>query len=211
MAGPDLLEVEASPTDPYVQQQVIYTVRLYRRVQISNAALSEPGSDADAIIKQLEKDKSYAGRHDGKRYEVFERRYAFYPQTSGRVTLEPMTLTAQIVAGRRSFFDPFGQSLNTKWVASEAITLEGKPIPATFTGKTWLPARRLTLDEEWNPLEPTVTAGEPLTRTLFLWADGLSGGQLPDLELSLPMLVKFQHYLCFLQSYPLLLVSGFSF
>ena len=44
------LEVEISPESPYVQSQVLYTLRLFRRVQIAQASLNEPVL-ADAIIE----------------------------------------------------------------------------------------------------------------------------------------------------------------
>ncbi len=184
-AGDDglFLEVEASPTNPYVQQQVIYRLRLWRRYEISNATLSEPSLSGDAIVKALEQDARYEAERDGKRYEVIERRFAVFPQASGTLTIAPAVVTAQVVTRARSLFDTFSQPVTTKRVVSAPVALEVRPVPAAFPGGTWLPARRLSLHEEWQPDAKTTRVGEPLTRTVNLWADGLTAGQLPPIEL----------------------------
>ena len=178
------LEVDASPLSPYVQQEVIYRLRLWRRYEISNASLSEPALSADAIVKALDEDRRYEAERDGKRYEVIERRFAVFPQASGKVTIKPAVVTAQVVKRGFSLFDSFSQPVATKRVVSAAVELDVKPIPADFPGDTWLPARQLTLHEEWLPAPPAAKVGEPLTRTLNLWADGLTAGQLPPLEMA---------------------------
>lgn len=184
-AGDDglFLEVEASPTNPYVQQQVIYRLRLWRRYEISNATLSEPSLSGDAIVKALDQDARYEAERDGKRYEVIERRFAVFPQASGTLTIAPAVVTAQVVTRTRSLFDSFSQPVTTKRVVSAPVALEVRPVPAAFPGGTWLPARRLSLHEEWQPDAKTTRVGEPLTRTVNLWADGLTAGQLPPIEL----------------------------
>lgn len=177
------LEVDAEPLNPYVQQQVIYRLRLWKRYEISNASLSEPEVSADAIVKPLDADTRFEATRDGKRYEVIERRFAVFPQASGKVTIKPAVVTAQIVKRGFSLFDSFSQPVATKRIVSAPVDLDVRPIPASFPrGATWLPARQLNLNEEWQPATGEATVGEPVTRTLNLWADGLTAGQLPPLD-----------------------------
>jgi len=178
------LEVEATPATPYVQQQVIYSLRLWRRFEISNASLSEPELSADAIVKPIDEDRRFEATRNGKRYDVIERRFALFPQTSGKVTIKPAVVTAQVVTRGFSLFDSFSQPVATRRVVSTAIDLAVKPIPPTFPAGTWLPARQLSLNEDWLPAGKSARVGEPLTRTLNLWADGLTAGQLPPLEMA---------------------------
>ncbi len=185
-----ILEIEIDNKTPYVQEQILLTARLLRRVELNEANLTEPSTDADAIIKRLGKDATYQTRRNGKRYEVFERRYSIFPQASGTVTIHPLTLTTQIVRPPLSLFDPFRHAAKTRRIESEAIVMEVKRIPPSYTGDTWLPAKRLRLGDDWNPDVGTVKSGEPLTRTVFLWADGLNAGQLPELPIALPDGVK---------------------
>jgi len=181
-----LLEIEVDNETPYVQEQIILTARLLRRVELNDAKLTDPSTDQDAIIKRLGKDSTHAATRNGKRYEAFERRFSIFPQTSGRVLIDPLVLTTQLVQHSRSLFDPFRQSVKTRRIESNPIVLNVKPIPPSYTGATWLPARRLQLRDDWLPDDAIVQAGEPLTRTVFLWADGLNAGQLPELPVVLP-------------------------
>ena len=176
------LEVDAEPANPYVQQQVIYRLRLWRRFEISNASLSEPTVTADAIIKPIDADRRYEDTRDGKRYEVIERRFAIFPQASGKVTIKPAVVTAQVVKRGVPLFESFSAPVTTKRVVSKAVELNVRPIPSSFPGQTWLPARQLSLNEQWQPAGGHATVGEPVTRTLNLWADGLTAGQLPLLD-----------------------------
>ena len=175
-----LLEISIDDDRPYVQQQTILTVRLLRRISLADAKLTEPATSGDVIIKPLSKDRTYQDERNGKRYEVFERRFALYPQASGRLAIEPFTVTTQVTRGSRSLFDPFRSSTTTRRVRSNALTLEVEAIPRNFSGDNWLPARKLDLREEWEPENNIITNGEPITRTLYLWSDGLTAGQLPD-------------------------------
>lgn len=172
------LEVDAQPRHAFVQAQILYTARLYRAVDIENATLSEPTlNDADAVIKKLGEDRTFQTQRDARRYHVVERRYVLFPQRSGTLTINPVVFQGQIVPQRRSFFSP--RSSQTKRVRSDAITLNIDPIPASFQGTTWLPARNLQLAEAWPQNPPQFMVGEPVTRTLSVVAEGLTSAQLP--------------------------------
>ncbi len=185
-AGPQdnaeiFLEVSATPEKPYVQSQVIYTVRLYRRVQITQARLEEPQLK-DAVIEKLGDDSHYSTQIQGLDYGVTERKYAIFPQQSGDMTITPLSLTAEILSQRHSRFGGFfnQQLTETRRLSSKAITLHVQPVPAAFKG-TWLAAEELELSQEWSAPELEATVGEPLTRTLRLTAKGATVGQLPEL------------------------------
>ncbi len=177
------LEVEATPQSPYVQSQVLYTVRLYRRVEIAQAGLSEPEL-GDAVIEKLGDDSNYNTQINGVNYLVTERKYAIFPQKSGSVTIKPLVLTAEVVANSRPNFNGFfnSQTTRTKKISSKSVTLDVKPAPAAFTGQHWLSAEQLVLKEEWSGDNQQMKVGEPLTRTLTLLAKGTTVGQLPELN-----------------------------
>ncbi len=179
------LEVEVEPKNPYVQSEVIYTVRLLFAINIKNASLTEPKfKDGEGIVEKLGEDVQYKTQRDGKHFMVLERKYAIFPQESGDLILEPVMLEAQISKGRRShslFDDFFDTQAYIKRSRSKSITLKVKPIPDSFKGRVWLPAKHLKLQENWS--ETRFKAGEPATRTLTLLAEGLTAGQLPELSL----------------------------
>ena len=132
------LEVEATPETVFVQSQVLYTLRVYSRVRISQASLNEP-KVADALIEKLEEDKNYNTQLNGVDYVVIERKYAIFPQKSGVITIAPLVLTANVASNTRQRFNSFfsQQVTQTKRVMSKAVTRNVKAAPAEFTGKRW--------------------------------------------------------------------------
>jgi hypothetical protein len=176
------LEVTASPEKLYVQSQLIYTVRLYRRLQITQARLDEPQLK-EAVIEKLGEDTTYNTQVRGVDYVVTERKYAIFPQQSGSVTIAPLNLTAEVLSARRPHFNGFfnQQSTETRRVASKAITLNVQAMPASFHFP-WLSAESVQLSENWSAKELQTKVGEPLTRTIKLEVKGSTVGQLPELS-----------------------------
>ncbi len=177
------LEVEATSKNIYIQSQVLYTLRLYTRVDLSQARLDEPEL-ADAVIERLGDDSRFNTQVNGLDYSVTERKYAIFPQKSGKLTIKPLTLTAEIISNNRPNFNGFfnSQATKTKRIESKAISLDVKPAPASFTGKHWLSAQQLVFKQEWSGDIKHLKIGEPLTRTLTLLAKGATVSQLPELN-----------------------------
>ncbi len=176
------LEVEVSPQTVYVQSQLIYTVKLYRRVQMSDGRLSEPELDG-AVIQKLGETKNYHTTLQGVDYAVSEIRYAIFPQHSGVVTIPPVALVAEVVQNSQPRFNGFFNRAFTKTrrLVSEAVTLEVKPATADFPGRYWIPSEQLYLQETWPESADELKVGEPVTRTLSLLAKGTTVAQLPQL------------------------------
>lgn len=202
-APPVALEVEASPENPYVQGEVVYRVRLLSRVPLQQASLGEPDAD-NAVVQRLGEDRQYDTQRDGRRYRVVERRYAIFPQHSGKLTVQAPLLSAQVPEqanrgrrfnGRDAFSDfdrlfgnspfandPFFARTRPLHLRGREITLEVQPQPAG-TAQPWLPARSLDLSETWAPDPPVFRVGEPVTRIVAITAQGLTSAQLPDLAI----------------------------
>ena len=177
------LDVKATPENPLVQSQVIYTIRLYRRVDLAQAELSEPEL-ADAVVEKLGEDSNFNTVENGVSYLVTERKYAIFPQKSGTTTIKPLALTAAIILDRQpDFRDFFGSRMTkTKRVLSKEVTLNVKPAPSSFTGEDWLAAEKIELSQEWSGDIQQMKVGEPLTRTLTVKGIGTTVGQLPELN-----------------------------
>ena len=198
---PMLLEVDTNIDKPYVQAQVIYTVRILSKVNIRQAELTEPKAD-NAIIERLGTDTNYQTERDGYTYQVTERRYAIFPQRSGKLTIDAPVLTATIPDSNRQrlllkdpffsipFGDPFAD-LNSRQIQTRGqdVTLDVQPQPING-GTPWLPATNIQLTETWSQDPPQFKVGEPITRTLIITAQGLSVAQIPDFTPSLPPGIK---------------------
>lgn len=177
------LEVEATPESPYVQSQVLYTLKLFSRVQLSQARLSEL-EIPDALVEKLGEAKKYNTSRNGIEYTVNELNYAIFPQKSGNITINPLVLTADVVTSSRPRFNGFfnRQISKTKRVSSNAITLNVRAVPETFMGNRWVPASQLVIEEKWSGETDQMKVGEPLTRTLTLLAVGNTVAQLPEIH-----------------------------
>ena len=177
------LESSVDTKTAWVQSQLIYTIRLLRTVSIANASLSEPvTSDPDAIIEKISED-NYQTTRNGIQYEVFERRYAIFPQKSGALKIDPLTFEGRVNATQpRTIFDQFRMSGQLKRLRSKAVAVQVKANPASINLQDWLPASNFQLIEEWSEDIQNLKAGEPVTRTITIAAEGLTGVQLPDLK-----------------------------
>lgn len=202
---PAFMQVEVSPNDgsTYVQQQILYTARLFYRISILGGDFIPPSS-ADAIIEKLGSKRQYRATLGGQKYQVVEQRYAIFPERSGTLSLSPVQFTgvtaltgqarlhsrekaairqmlkrsgtnSQIVA--RDISTPVDMTSDTVWLSI-------KPRPEHYSGVDWLPGQTLELQDSWSGSAPTLQAGEPLVRTLTLEAQGLEASQLPEIHLS---------------------------
>ena len=182
-AGGDLfLEATAQPLDPYVQQQVRYTVKLYYAFDLTDGNLGEPKADG-LVAQRIGQDKQYIATVGARRYHVLERHYALTPERSGAIEIPALAFRGTVLdAGDPAAFFGRGRSVSAR---SDALHLEVRPKPAAWTQATWLPAASLTLQDQGD-LPTEVHVGEPVTRTIRLQAQGLGYEQLPELQLSAP-------------------------
>ena len=176
------LEVAAAPLDPYVQQQVRYTVKLYYAFDLTNGNLAEPSADGLAV-QRLGQDKTYFATLGGRRYHVVERHYALTPERSGEITVSALAFRGSALDAS----DPTGFFSRGRSVAarSQDIRLDVRAQPSAWTGDAWLPAASLLLKDE-GELPAQLHVGDPVTRTIRMQAQGLAFEQLPELELQAP-------------------------
>ncbi len=74
----------------YVQEQLLYTVKIYFSMPFDQGAqLGAPLVD-NAVIQQLGNDISTQEVIDGLRYNVIERRFVLFPQSSGSLEIAPL-------------------------------------------------------------------------------------------------------------------------
>jgi hypothetical protein len=154
-------------------------------VRISGASIADPETDdPDTIIQALGED-NYQTTRNGIRYEVIERRYAIFPQKSGKLRIKPAIFQGRIQATQpRSIFDQFRMSGQMKRLRSKAIDLDVKPAPADINLQDWLPASDIKLHEEWSADLQMLKVGEPVTRTITIAAEGLAAVQLPEIDIA---------------------------
>ena len=173
------LEASVDNAKPLVQSQVIYTLKIYQRVQFSGDSLGYPNVEG-MTVQQLGSDKQYTEEVDGQSYAVFERQFVLFPQSSGLVEIPPVLLKGS-TPGQRSANTGLFTPRKRFTRQSQSIALDVQPRPDEFTGQWWLPASSLELSAEWAT-QADYVVGQPLTRVIRLVANGVSETQLPEIE-----------------------------
>jgi hypothetical protein len=187
------LRTSISKTESFVQEQLLFTIKIYYSIGFDQGAQLTPPQIENAVVQQLGSDNSFQEVVNGISYNVTERRYVIFPQQSGELNIPPIYFNATV--GRRGGINRF---FNTRTVvrdislATEALKINVKAYPEEFDGKTWLPASNLQLTETWNGNFENLNVGEAITRNVTIEATGLSSSLLPAVEF--PALAGLRFY-----------------
>lgn len=192
---PDIiLEIETDPKEPYVQQQVLVTQRILyadANLDLSQASLSAPEiTKGQGSLIPLGDAKRSTVTRNGKTYQMVERPLVLSARKSGELTLSRTTFEGLVVKQQSQGFYAFDMGGKRIRRYSRPLTLNIKPQPADYQGKTWLPAKNVTLNAYWDKPTDQLKAGEPATLTIAIMAEGLLAEQLPSLALKAPAGMK---------------------
>jgi hypothetical protein len=166
--------------NPYVHEQIIYSFKFYRRVQVGKANLTVVPDFEGFVSERLDKELEYRRVINGQTYSVTELRWALFPVDSGVLTIGPTALDCELIVrdrGRRRrgmFDDPFfGFSTRTerKSLRTDSLTVMVHPLPAA--GKPGGFGQLVGEFELQGTLsEGPLHAGESATLTLRLSGNG---------------------------------------
>ncbi|WP_202845302.1 BatD family protein [Luteimonas saliphila] len=174
---PVFIESEADSQDPYVQQTIGYTLRLYYATPLVSGQLDQPAPDG-AALQRVGSDLQYSRELGGRRYTVVERRFAIVPERSGTLTIPGARFEGTGVGG--FFDDMFGDGRRALRANGAPRILQVRPVPDAAP-QPWLPLHGLELRYLATP--QSLRAGEAATIDVELIADGAAATQLPDLQL----------------------------
>lgn len=190
--GPLFLAASLSSKEVYLEQQLVYTLKLYRQAKVGDVSADLPQVEG-LSFHQLDDPKQYVSTMNGQNYQVVEVSYLVTPEHAGAFTLQParmrMTVFEPSRRQRRSFFDdpffdnPFlGASQGRPaTVSSESLTLNVKALPAAgrpagFSGLVGVFRMKANCD----PL--TLKAGDSASFTVQASGRG-NVNRIPDLSL----------------------------
>lgn len=182
------VQTSLSTERAYVQQQLVYSVKLYMADNIERGSIQAPVLE-NADIQPIGEDRQYSEIVDGRRYQVVERNFSLIPQQSGEVNIRGAVFTGEVLAPNTNL--RFGLFNRTKQItrAGQDLTLKVLPIPSGID-YDWLPSEQVMIHEEWSSDEFVV--GEPVTRTITLTALSVREEQLPDIAPMYPP--QFKQY-----------------
>lgn len=151
------IKVITDKKNPYLGQQLLVTFKLYYRINLSNPDFTkEPsfgGFWVHDFLKEQKTYNQYTEVYKGQQYHVAEiRKYALFPQKSGKLTIEPALAVVQAQIKNQSnqrsrdpfesfFNDPFSNryknielNLKTQPITINVKALPSKNKPADFMG-----------------------------------------------------------------------------
>jgi hypothetical protein len=166
-----MIKAAVSTQSPFISQQVIYTVKLYNSLRLMDGEYVPPRAE-NALLVPLGDGHRYEEVLDGRHFIVEEQQYVVFPQKSGELNILSPAFNALV-------FDTVPRRIN---VQDKPIKLSVKPMPATYSGKDWLPAKQVALTEVYDQNVTQVKEGSTLVRTVTLQAAGVPGQLLPHLN-----------------------------
>jgi len=175
--SPAFIEADVDDRNPYVQQAVGYTLRLYYARPLVSGHLAQDAPDG-ASLHRIGSELQYPREVGGRRYTVVERRFLMIPERSG-----PLTIPGARFAGRSTggFFDEmFGDGSRELSANGAPRFITVRPVPAK-AAQPWLPLHGLGLRYLATPQQ--ARAGEAATVTIEASADGATAAQMPELQL----------------------------
>jgi|GEM_PF-2480200 len=210
------MEVLGGDLEPYVQQQLILSLRLFYDDTVTSGESTDPVVE-DAVIEAFRGEQTYTIERDGRQFHVYEQRFVISAEASGELTIPPVTFSGTRASGQKdrreieSSFeervrrmlrgtplenDPFFIEENYSIdrsssgipfaIPSNELRLNIRPRPEQFKSANWLPAQNLIIEDSWAANPPSAQVGQPIKRTLLVRAKGLMASQIPELDIQKP-------------------------
>jgi len=186
--GPVFIEASIGSPDVYVEEQVLYILKLYRRVNVDNLTLSLPQVEHIAF-KQLGKPREYQATVGGATYQVLEVRYSLSAAKDGEYVIGPSKMNMRVRGrGSQSLFDDFFQSPFSSFSSGRPLTVAADPVelnvlalpekerPADFSGLVG----NFRMESRLQP--KSLKAGESATLTVQINGKGHIN-RIPDIDL----------------------------
>ena len=177
------VEIDVQPRQAYVQSQILYTVRMYYSDQLASGTLSEPEFPS-AFSQQLGNLRTGEEQRDGIKYRLTERRFAVFPEHSGKVTLPALQFQGEVSYQGVHTAAQSGRGMRCRTpliFETESVELDILPRPPQFQAPYWLPATNVTVASEWVSRPATLRVGTPLVRNITITAMSLDPAKLPEL------------------------------
>jgi hypothetical protein len=187
-AAPELiLEAELSPGRVYAGAEARLVLRVLRAPGVPPGTLRPPRLGEAGELSLLGV-RMYETERAGASYRVFERSNVIVPRRAGRLAVPGAEFES--VQYLTEFFGREGGRPRLARGPQRVLEVLAPPAGA---GEPFLPARRLSLAESWSRDPQALSAGEPVTRTLVLRAEGLAAETLPRLEMAASASVRVHH------------------
>jgi hypothetical protein len=169
------VETEVDDPNPYVQQSVGVTVRLYYATPLVSGQLDLDPPDG-ALLQRVGEIVQSSREIDGRRYSTAERRFLLVPERSGALILPGARFEGRGAGGWMD--DLLGGNSRQVTITGAPRTLQVRPQPAGAP-QPWLPVRDLRM--RYTAVPQQLRTGEAGTLTIETTVVGATQAQLPEL------------------------------
>lgn len=169
------LQTEVDDPNPYVQQSVGVTLRLFYAVPLASGQLDLEAPEG-ASMQRVGDDVQSARMVNGRRYNVVERRFLLVPDRSGRLVIPGARFEGRSAGGWID--DLIGDGRRELRATGTPRVLEVRAQPANAP-QPWLPVRDLRMRYVAAP--QSLRAGEAATLVVEVVAQGATQTQMPEL------------------------------
>jgi hypothetical protein len=167
------LTVHLTPSEPYLQEEIVQAIRLIAPHPFEELVLDLPPVDgADIVTLQRPKTRKFE-TYGGEGY-IYETSRAIFPRRSGELRIPPVRVSGSI-----------GISRNEKMafaLREDSKTLAVRPPPDSFSEDWWLVASDVSIEESWSKPLDTLRVGDRVTRSIAVAVAGATGAHLPELK-----------------------------
>ena len=171
------VETEVDDPNPYVQQSVGVTVRLYYATPLVSGQLDLDPPDG-ALLQRVGEIVQSSREIDGRRYSTAERRFLLVPERSGALIVPGARFEGRGAGGWMD--DLLGGNSRQVNITGAPRTVQVRPQPAGAP-QPWLPVRDLRM--RYTAVPQQLRTGEAGTLTIETTVVGATQAQLPELPM----------------------------
>ncbi len=192
------LESSVTKQNPYQREPIILSLKLYTLTETSDITISKI-EVPETIVQQIGTYNVYKATKGNLAYDVVEWKFNITPTKSGQVKIPGFEVRGIYSPRGNSvrtniFDDPFinsvarGRGLGGmkpfRLAFNEVIinVQEAHELPKQFQDNQWLPAKSVSLSENWSNDE--FIQGQPIKRAVFVNAIGVLDSQIPKIDMA---------------------------
>lgn len=167
------LTVRVSPAKPYVQEQIVHSIRLVSAHTFAALEVDIPEvADAETIVVMQPDVRPF--RSYGVEGVIYETTRVIFPEKSGTLHIPGINIKGAIsVTGQKVEFER----------QSEAIEMPVAVVPSVYEGDWWLVSALAEITEQYETPLDVVRVGDTVRRNITVTAKGSTGEHIPDLRM----------------------------
>lgn len=167
------LTVRVAPAKPYLQEQILHSVRLVSAYNFAELEVEIPAANgAETIIVMQPNVRPF--RSYGVEGFIYETTRVLFPESSGTLRIPGVSIEGAIAVGN--------QTVQFKR-ETKPVEMQIAPVPSVYEGSWWLVSGLVEISEEYATPLDLIRVGDTVSRHITVTAKGSTGEHIPALEM----------------------------